>query len=302
MLNNSDLAQLRRHLLQNNLLRQIISLSSGVFLPYTEAKASVLVLQGYNGHPVVSLRYTIIQNDGYTLTPRRRRIASQVSDLDAYLYDNSYATREIAVADILRDARCSLIWFKYFCEVPEGCILLRDILEEVRVKNTVGAPTATVSKGEFWGIMKGEDFWGDAFISVTSETNEDYKVVGELEFAYNPARANTGSLSINLTGEPLAVSKMYVTFRVKSEGYLPEYVYLCLKSQEVHQSICDRSFGSVRQSLRFEDLCTIAIPAIPRDEQVRLVDEAKARYLRYTESANALASFDALSFIASAER
>lgn len=52
ILNNDELKNLRKYLIDNNLLNQIISLPSGVFLPYTEAKASVLVLQGLNNKPV----------------------------------------------------------------------------------------------------------------------------------------------------------------------------------------------------------------------------------------------------------
>ncbi len=297
VLNNPELAPLRRHLVENNLLRQIISLPSGVFLPYTEAKASVLVLQGYNGVPVDSIRYTIVQNDGFTLTPRRRPILGEVNDLDAYLYDDSYATREIPVEKILRERRCSLIWFKYFSEAVEGTVLLRDILVEERARNDALYPTATVSKQEFWGILRGEDYWGEAFVSVTSESNEDYKVVRNRCFAYNPARANTGSLALNLTGESLAVSKMYVTFRVDSPDFLPEYVYLCLRSKEIHRRIADRSFGSVRQTLRFEDLCTIAIPACPLEEQRRVVAQAEQLYEDYQQSRRALENFDALESI-----
>jgi len=45
ILNNPELKNLRKFLVENNLLKQIISLPSGVFLPYTEAKASILVIQ-----------------------------------------------------------------------------------------------------------------------------------------------------------------------------------------------------------------------------------------------------------------
>ena len=280
VLNNAEIRVLREYLLDNNLLTQVISLPSGVFLPYTEAKASVLVLQGYNGRPVDRVRYTIIKNDGYTLTQRRRRMEQTVNDLDEYLYDRSYATREISVADIRQDSNRSLVWFKYFNEVPEDYVLLKDILEEERVANSALYETATVTKHDFFGILRGEDYWGDSFVSVTSEANDDYKVVGVKSLAYNPSRANTGSLCINLTGRPLAVSKMYVTFRVSDERFLPEYVFLCLKSREGLRAIVDRSFGSVRQTLRFADLCTIAIPVIPLEEQRRIVDDTVKLYYK----------------------
>ena len=292
VLNNSDLKMLRSYLIENHLLKQIISLPSGVFLPYTEAKASVLVLQGFNNKPVEKVRYTIIRNDGYTLTQRRRKIEKSVNDLDEYLYDDNFATREIKVSDIKKDSNRSFIWFKYFNEIPDGYVLLRDILEEERIPNTNLHETATVTKHDFFGILRGEDYWGDSFVSVTSEANDDYKVVNEKSLSYNPSRANTGSLSINLTGYKLAVSKMYVTFKVIDSRFLPEYVFLCLKSKEGMQGIVDRSFGSVRQTLRFEDLCTIAIPLVSLEKQQSIVDEALKLYKGIKEMQNKLQSLD----------
>ncbi|MFI3263855.1 MAG: N-6 DNA methylase [Rikenellaceae bacterium] len=292
ILNNDELKNLRKFLIDNNLLKQIISLPSGVFLPYTEAKASVLVLQGFNNEPVKKILYTIIKNDGFTLTQRRRKISNKINDLDEYLFDNTFATREIEVSKIAKNKKFSFIWFKYFSEVPDNYVLLRDILEEERIKNIDQHETATVTKHNFYGILSGEEYWGDSFMSVTSETNEDYKVVNHKSIAYNPSRANTGSLSINLTKKILAVSKMYVTFKVIDQRFLPEYVYLCLKSKEGIQNIRDRSFGSVRQSLRFDDLCTISIPYVSIQKQKEIVDNVNKSYKMYMKYKESLDLFD----------
>lgn len=292
ILNNKELKNLRKYLIDNNLLKQIISLPSGVFLPYTEAKASVLVLQGFNQSVIEDIKYTMIRNDGFTLTQRRRKINDQINDIEEYLFDNSFATKKINVEQIKNNKNYSFIWFKYFNEVPENYILLKSILEEERIKNTELHETATVTKHNFYGILSGEEYWGDSFMSVTSQTNEDYKVVNHESIAYNPSRANTGSLSINLTNKKLAVSKMYVTFKVVNDNFLPEYVFLCLKSKEGLQNIKDRSFGSVRQSLRFDDLCTISIPNISKEKQKKLVDYAKSEYENYSKSKENLDEFD----------
>lgn len=292
ILNNDELKNLRKYLIDNHLLKQIISLPSGVFLPYTEAKASILVLQGFNNPPIKKIKYTIIKNDGFTLTQRRRKVTAQISDLEEYLSDDNFATKEIEVREILKDTKHSFIWFKYFTEIPKGYILLKNILKEERIKNTELHETATVTKDDFFGILSGEKFWGDSFISVTSESNEDYKVVNLKSLSYNPSRANTGSLSINLTGKKVAVSKMYVTFKVISDNFLPEYVYLCLKSKEGLQSIKDRSFGSVRQTLRFDDLCTISIPNIIKTEQEKIVEKAKKSYQEFIKLKNELDNFN----------
>jgi type I restriction enzyme M protein len=118
VLNNKELKNLRHYLIINNLLTQIISLPSGVFLPYTEAKASILVLQGSSQRKIESIKYTRIKNDGFTLTQRRRKITNKVNDLEEYLFDDSYATYKINTKEILKDDNYSFIWFKYFNEIP----------------------------------------------------------------------------------------------------------------------------------------------------------------------------------------
>lgn len=292
ILNNKELKSLRKYLIENNLLKQIISLPSGVFLPYTEAKASVLVLQGFNNKKINTIEYTRIKNDGFTLTQRRRKITNKVNDLEEYIFDNTYATYKIQTSKIINNDNYSFIWFKYFNEIPENYILLKELLEEERIINNALYETVTVTKHDFYGIISGEEYWGDSFISVTSETNEDYKVVNKKSIAYNPSRANTGSLSINLTKKNVAVSKMYVTFKVIDENFLPEYIFLCLKSQEGIQNIKDRSFGSVRQSLRYDDLCTIAIPNLSKPEQQKIVDNANKKYKQYMKYKKELDLFD----------
>ncbi|MCL2074692.1 MAG: N-6 DNA methylase [Marinilabiliaceae bacterium] len=297
ILNNDELKNFRKYLVDNNLLKQIISLPSGVFLPYTEAKASILVLQGFNNQPIGKIKYTIIKNDGFTLTQRRRKITGKINDLEEYLFNDSFATKEIEIKEVLKEKKYSFIWFKYFTEIPHGYVLLKKILKEERIQNIELYETATVTKHDFFGIISGEKYWGDSFISVTSESNEDYKVVNYKSLSYNPARANTGSLCINLTEKKLAVSKMYVTFKVIDANFLPEYVYLCLKSKEGLQNIIDRSFGSVRQTLRFEDLCTISIPAIPIEQQRIIVNKAKELYRNFSELKDELDSFDINDFV-----
>jgi type I restriction enzyme M protein len=293
ILNNNELKNLRKYLIDNHLLKQIISLPSGIFLPYTEAKASILVLQGFNNQPIEKIKYTIIKNDGFTLTRRRRKIDNVVNDLDEILFDNSFATKDLPRNEILKDANCSFISFKYFIEVPPNHILLKDILKEESIKNKALHETATVTKHEFWGIVSGEEYWGDSFMSVTSENNENYKVVNYKSLVYSTARANVGSIGINLTDKKFAVSVACTTCKVTNKNFLPEYVFLCLRSAYGIRSIKERSFGSVRQTLRFEDLCTISIPDISIAEQQKIVDKAVKLYEQFMFAKKEIDLFDA---------
>jgi restriction endonuclease S subunit len=292
-LNNNELKNLRKYLIDNHLLKQIISLPSGVFLPYTEAKASIFVLQGFNNEPIDKIRYTIIKNDGFTLTRRRRKIAEKINDLEEYLSDNLFETKELSVKEILKEKNYSFIWFKYFSEIPENYILLREILQEESIKNKELHETATVTKHKFWGIISGEEYWGDSFMSVTSESNEDYKVVNYKSLVYSTARANVGSIGINLTNKKFAVSVACTTCKVVNKKFLPEYVFLCIRSKRGIQNVKERSFGSVRQTLRFEDLLTISIPNIPIEEQQKIVDEAMGCYNDFVKCKDIIDRFDA---------
>lgn len=89
-------------------------------------------------------------------------------------------------------------------------------------------------------------------------------------FAYNPYRINVGSIGLNENQEGI-VSPAYVVFTTKSE-LNTTYLFKYLKSQEGHQQInFYGNRGSVRQALRFGDLCKIEIPLPSLPEQQRIV-------------------------------
>lgn len=124
-------------------------------------------------------------------------------------------------------------------------LLLSIIIERVRKKNLENYPTASITKREFWG---------ENFISVTSEDNSNYSVVSKGNISYNPCRANVGSLGINVGEENLAVTSAYTVFWMISDDYLPEYVYLQITK---NNEIINRSSGTVRQSLNKDDFLNI---------------------------------------------
>lgn len=134
--------------------------------------------------------------------------------------------------------------------------------------------------------------WGKNFVSVTSKTNEKYKVIRKNEIGYNPSRVNIGSIGINITDEKVAVSSAYITFEVFNDNFLPEFVYLYLKSKEGQEEIITRCFGSVRQSLSFEDLLDMGIPNIDKERQEEICNNAKKQYKLYIEARNNINNFD----------
>lgn len=290
-LNNDEAKNTRKFIIENNLLKGIISLPSGVFLPYTDAKTTILELKSFNSPAVDKIYYFKVKNDGYTLTTRRRKTAG-INDLDEFLSLENLYTLHIDYPLVNDSNNYSLIYFKYNDTIPEGYVPLYKIIEETNIKNEESFPTQTITKSEFYGVETGEEFWGENFASVTSKSNQKYKVIHHHHFAYNPSRINVGSLGINTTKKGLAVSSAYTTFRVFNDDYLPEYVYHYLKSNEGLQEIRSRCFGSVRQALRFDDLKNICVPSLSNDIQKKICQTARQKYDKFIKSKKELINFD----------
>lgn len=285
VLNNKETRDIRKHLLDNNLLKGVISFPCGTFLPYTETKTSVLCITHNTNSKVF---FSKIKNDGFTLTTRRRKV-NGISDLDEFIANNPMFLDEehpnyqyVSYDEIKKEGNYSLLAFKYEKEIPEGYIKLRDIVERSSVKNIEEHPTASVVNSDYFGLPLGETFWGQNFTSVTSEENSDYNVVLPKQFTYNPARINVGSIGINMSQSPVAVSKAYPVFKIASKQWLPEYLFLLLRyNDEVKQEIKARSYGTVRQSLSFDDLIEISIPIVTKQEQLVIVSEYMKKYEEY---------------------
>lgn len=295
VLNNSELKLTRKHLIDSRLLKGIISLPCGVFYPYTEAKTSILCLKNDCNKDVFFYR---VKNDGYTLTQRRRKLEG-ITDFDEFLALDIMSTNEdneniqrVSYEKIEKNDNYSLIWFKYDNSVKEGYIKLSDIIQETNIKNSNNAPTITITNSEYFGISTGADYWGDNFVSVTSADNKDYKVIRRNELAYNPSRIRIGSIGINIGNKDLAVSKMYKTFKIVNKEYLPEYIFLLFrKNQDFIMELQDRSFGTVRQTLSFDDLANISIKIIDLKEQQKYVEKFKKLYNNYTSVCESIAEY-----------
>jgi type I restriction enzyme, S subunit len=90
-------------------------------------------------------------------------------------------------------------------------------------------------------------------------------------FVYNPYRVNVGSIGLSSDSQDGIVSPAYVVFR--PEGMLESrYLWYFLKSAQGDRMInFYGNRGTVRGSLRFDDLASIEIPLPPLPEQRRIV-------------------------------
>lgn len=291
VLTGSVYKELRENLVKGRYLIGVVSLPSNVFLPYTEAKTSILFLSGEAAPKSNSVFFYKVKNDGYTLTTRRRQLPG-INDLDEFIALSESFNRNgtldglehdnlihIPRETILENNNFSLQSVHYHDNDKEGFIRLGEIMERTMERNTLQNPTATINNTSFWGVDLGLEYWGDNFISVTSDTNVNYRVLGKKEISYNPSRVNVGSFGINMYDSNLSVSSAYPVHKVINDDYLPEYIYLqIMHNTEVKEDIITRCFGTVRQSLAIDDFDKIQIPIKTLAEQRRIVEQITSRY------------------------
>jgi len=99
---------------------------------------------------------------------------------------------------------------------------------------------------------------------------EGYKIIEKGCFAYNPYRINVGSIALMKEDFTGLISPAYVVFKLKPKSVIPELLLKFLKSSEGLRQIKLYARGTVRQALRFEDLCKIEISLPDYEEQVVL--------------------------------
>lgn len=99
---------------------------------------------------------------------------------------------------------------------------------------------------------------------------EEYKIIERGCFAYNPYRINVGSVALVNADQRGLISPAYVVFKAKPQSIVPELLLKFLKSSEGLREIKKHARGTVRQALRFEDLCKIEIELPDYDVQESL--------------------------------
>ncbi|WP_338947446.1 N-6 DNA methylase [Fusobacterium nucleatum] len=282
---DKDYITLREKLVKEKWLDGIISLPSNVFLPYTETRTSILIISGMAATKRDYIYFYKVKNDGYTLTTRRKVIGG-INDLDEFI-DIFYSIKDDNVSEfisdkfkivdrkkILENNNKSLQVIHYHDDDKDNWIRLASILKKVNCKNILQFPTATITNNSFWGVDLGENYWGNNFQSVTSESNVEYTVLGKKEISFNPSRINVGSIGINMSDTNMSVSKAYPVYKITNSNFLPEYVYLQLRyNLEIKDDIKTRCYGTVRQSLSVDDFTKIQIPIKSLEEQLKIVNE-----------------------------
>ena len=150
---------------------------------------------------------------------------------------------------------------------------LGQLIEEVSERNRDMGCTNVYSVTNSQGFVPSEDYFNK---KVFSKDITNYKLVRRGMFAYNPSRINVGSISWLQCKECVAVSPLYIVFRIKENKILQRWIEYFLRSDVGLTQIRSLTSGSVRDSLKYSALERIEIPVPPKEEQQEMIENLEA--------------------------
>jgi len=285
---DKNFKKLREYIYKNSYVKDIVSLPSGAFKPYTDVKTSILYLTKINKNSKAqqSVWHYTVKNDGYTLNTKRQKKDGE-NDLDLFLsfYDTddennllNLGFNKLSMEEIRNNNYISIPnpYKKFEFNSKFETVELKEFIEEIIVCNDIEAPVWSVTNKNGGSFIPQNEVFRE---KVASENTENYKLVKYNHFAYSPPRINVGSIALNLSKQIGCISPIYIVFKVKDEAKLnPKYLYKLFQSQQFKDQINSFAFGSVRQTVNFDDFCKITIPLPNIDEQQRIVEELESYY------------------------
>lgn len=148
--------------------------------------------------------------------------------------------------------------------------VLDNILEvKIKNKNEENYPVLSVVKeGEF---KASEDVFTK---QVYSKSTKNYKIVRRNQVAYNPARANIGSIAMLKECAIGLVSPIYIVFEMK-DTITPTFFYYYMKQPIFQEMIKHHAIGTTRQNFPFEAFKMFPMVVPPMEHQLKFEEIAK---------------------------
>lgn len=149
-------------------------------------------------------------------------------------------------------------------------IRLKKFLKEVSKRNGELSIMRVLSVTNSRGFVLPEEQFER---QVASDNLSNYKIVSSGEYAYNPSRVNVGSIARLDNWDSGVLSPMYTVFKINKPDELNSDLFLhWLNSYEAKQRIKLSAQGSVRETVSFDDFCSIEFPKIEPTKQKKLAD------------------------------
>lgn len=146
-----------------------------------------------------------------------------------------------------------------------------DVVKEIKKKNKEEKDypvLSVVKEGEF---KASEDVFAK---QVYSKSTKNYKIVRRNQVAYNPARANIGSIAMLKEYDVGLVSPIYTVFEMK-DTITPTFFYYYMKQPIFQEMIKHHAIGTTRQNFPFEAFKMFPMVVPPMELQLKFEEIAK---------------------------
>lgn len=283
-LHKQSLKAIRKFLLDNAKLQTVISLPQGVFLPYTNAKTSILYFtEAFKSKTKNNVFYFDVKNDGYTLDNHRRKIQG-VNDLQTVNSADFKDTQDtlsvgfnIFKLDKIKSNEYNLVASTYRKQKKNSkyeMVKLDDICNELKnyaSKDWEKYDVCTISSTQ-GGIVYQRSYFKN---SVASENREKYKVIAPNEFGYRPPGLDIGTIGYNKFNKSIIVSPLYVVFSCDKKRVDVDYLFRIFKSKYFRNVVSPLMLGTARPQVTYNKFKEIEIPLPPLEIQKKFKETEK---------------------------
>jgi len=295
-LHDPNFEESRKEIQKDYFVKAIIALPEKVFAPYVKTiKSNILLIEKRKPLENEKTYFIKITNDGLTQDNKRQPEPPHKNQLNKALHlwnkwnedfrydEDGNKVRSTQVEkegfaelhelnfkswSINNYIKHKLPTFKY--ELKEVGTFIKESVEKVNPKDWAENDTDIV---EIMGVSKRYGIVSSD-LQPANEYKQDYKVLKQNELSYNPSRINIGSIALNT-----------------NEQLLPQYLMFYLKSDFGRKQIENYNYGTVRNSLDFNDLCKISIPYMSIEDQRRfliLVENSYKSFVNLQDSFSSL--------------
>ena len=267
--------KIRQRLLKDFVVEAVISLPSGIFLPYTSAKADILVFR--KSSPTQQVWFFDVRNDGFELTAARRPIPGR-NDLD--VLREQWATKPETDQSWRVDVE-RIVQTKYVLSanrygprrVQTGRYPWVGLSELLRYHKE----WITIADDELYKRVTVRLHGGDIVLRDTvygrqlRTKRQQVARAGQVLVAEIDAKSGAfGVVPPELDGA--IVSSHYFLYDVVSNNVLTEYLDLALRHKSLEEEIQSYVRGSTNYaSIRPDDFLALSIPLPPMEKQQEIV-------------------------------
>lgn len=263
-----------------------------------------------NAYTTKQVLFVDVKDDGFTLTTQRRPINGAFQGDDPNIYEPpcgnlpkavevfrrwidwiNNPTKELpdfidndfcwtATIEEIKAKDYNLnpgLYKNLICQSRKHNIVrLGEIIEQITDRNVLSEELPVYSVSKEFGIIPAEDYFKENVYGnneeVYAKNLNSYKIIYKDYFVYNPYRINIGSIGFADNVVKGLVSPAYVVFKVKdSKTTDSRFLYYLLKTDWMMNKINEAVSGSIRDTLKFDDLANIQIPLPPLPFQQELV-------------------------------